>query len=307
MAIIMDEIDCMNNGDRGGINALIKLIRPKKTKRQLLEVVTHIPIICIGNASQDKKIKELMKYSTTIEIKRPTLIEMRHLIQAIVPEYQSIAPMITDLNYVNQLVYLRSKGYRGDLNAVLCMNRHEDSKHIVKRIFNEPNISNIPINDANRTIISLMWHENVIDLLEHLPRKDSIPLYLNILNEICFADYIDRVTFQKQLWMFNEMSFQLKPFYTNYLFQKVNQHQYKVSEVRFTKVLTKYSTEYNNSGFIQKLCSELSMDKLDMFVHLQLLATMHTEAQIAAMYTNTSITMLDIQRIYRYIKKNKCE
>ena len=31
----MDEIDGMNNGDKGGINSLIKLIRPKKTKKQL--------------------------------------------------------------------------------------------------------------------------------------------------------------------------------------------------------------------------------------------------------------------------------
>ena len=31
LAIVMDEIDGMNNGDKGGINALIKLIRPKKT------------------------------------------------------------------------------------------------------------------------------------------------------------------------------------------------------------------------------------------------------------------------------------
>ena len=30
IAIIMDEIDGMNNGDKGGINTLIKLIRPKK-------------------------------------------------------------------------------------------------------------------------------------------------------------------------------------------------------------------------------------------------------------------------------------
>ena len=32
IAIIMDEIDGMNNGDKGGINSLIKLIRPKKQK-----------------------------------------------------------------------------------------------------------------------------------------------------------------------------------------------------------------------------------------------------------------------------------
>ena len=36
----MDEIDGMNNGDKGGINSLIKLIRPKKTKKQKLEEVT---------------------------------------------------------------------------------------------------------------------------------------------------------------------------------------------------------------------------------------------------------------------------
>ena len=32
IAILMDEIDGMNNGDKGGINSLIKLIRPKKQK-----------------------------------------------------------------------------------------------------------------------------------------------------------------------------------------------------------------------------------------------------------------------------------
>ena len=37
IAIIMDEIDGMNNGDKGGINSLIKLIRPKKTKKQKSE------------------------------------------------------------------------------------------------------------------------------------------------------------------------------------------------------------------------------------------------------------------------------
>ena len=34
IVIVMDEIDGMNNGDKGGINSLIKLIRPKKTKKQ---------------------------------------------------------------------------------------------------------------------------------------------------------------------------------------------------------------------------------------------------------------------------------
>ena len=61
IAIVMDEIDGMNNGDKGGINSLIKVIRPKKTKKQKLEEQTRNPIICIGNYHIDKKINELMK------------------------------------------------------------------------------------------------------------------------------------------------------------------------------------------------------------------------------------------------------
>ena len=59
IAILMDEIDGMNNGDKGGINSLIKLIRPKKTKKQKTEEITYNPIICIGNYHIDKKIKNL--------------------------------------------------------------------------------------------------------------------------------------------------------------------------------------------------------------------------------------------------------
>ena len=33
IVIVMDEIDGMNNGDKGGINSLIKIIRPKKNKK----------------------------------------------------------------------------------------------------------------------------------------------------------------------------------------------------------------------------------------------------------------------------------
>ena len=35
IVIVMDEIDGMNSGDKGGINTLIKLIRPKKTLNHL--------------------------------------------------------------------------------------------------------------------------------------------------------------------------------------------------------------------------------------------------------------------------------
>ena len=39
IAVIMDEIDGMNQGDKGGLNALIKLIREKRTKKQRQEEI----------------------------------------------------------------------------------------------------------------------------------------------------------------------------------------------------------------------------------------------------------------------------
>jgi hypothetical protein len=158
------------------------------------------------------------------------------------------------------------------------------------------------MNDTDRTIVSLLWHENIIDLFEKMNVQDVIPLYVSILDLICFSDYIDRITFQKQIWMFNEMSSILKTFYTNYLFQQQNMH--KISEIRFTKVLTKYSTEYNNIGFIQRICKELNMDKKDMFSYIQQLRKIDNINTIMQQIDHTDITLLDIQRIFRFMDKN---
>ena len=89
IAIIMDEIDGMNNGDKGGINSLIKLIRPKKTKKQKLEDITYNPIICIGNYHIDKKIKELMKVCYVVELKTPTEKQIQEIIKGIMPNIKN--------------------------------------------------------------------------------------------------------------------------------------------------------------------------------------------------------------------------
>ena len=88
IAIVMDEIDGMNNGDKGGINSLIKIVRPKKTKKQKLEENTMNPIICIGNYHIDKKIKELMKVCNVIELKPPTTLQMNKILSLMMPNVE---------------------------------------------------------------------------------------------------------------------------------------------------------------------------------------------------------------------------
>ena len=81
IAIIMDEIDGMNNGDKGGISSLIKMIRQKKTKKQRLEHQTLNPVICIGNYYMDKKIRELMKVCNVYELQKPTDVQITHILK----------------------------------------------------------------------------------------------------------------------------------------------------------------------------------------------------------------------------------
>jgi hypothetical protein len=162
------------------------------------------------------------------------------------------------------------------------------------------------MNDTDRTIIGLLWHENVIDILNKTPLNKSLILYDKMLNKVCFADYIDRITFQKQIWQFNEMSSLIKTFSTNSILHKnIDKSiiQEKLSEIRFTKVLTKYSTEYNNSTFIQDLCQKLSLDKKDMFSFFIKLKDLYTEEELCDIIETYDITKLDINRIYRYIEK----
>jgi len=319
IAIIMDEIDGMNNGDKGGINALIKLIRPKKTKKQKLEEVTINPIICIGNYKVDKKIKELMKVCNVIELKPPSQIQILEIIQSLfLNVHNDVKTKIInyvqgDLRKINSIHKLYIKNPEIFENNVIekvlqIKSYSDDTKKITNKLINNYyslNEHNNIMNETDRTSVGLLWHENIIDVIDKINKKQSIPFYLNQLDNICFADYIDRITFQKQIWQFNEMSSLIKTFKNNKEYHESinNKQKFNPTEVRFTKVLTKYSTEYNNSIFIQKLCQKLGMDKKDLFAFFIDLKNQYEDAEILNLLENYEIGKLDINRIYRYIEK----
>ena len=320
IAIVMDEIDGMNSGDKGGINSLIKLIRPKKTKKQKLEDVTLNPIICIGNYHIDKKIKELMKVCHTIELKNPKKNEIKEIVIKLMPSLEDKLVENISIFVQGDLRKLKSiidiyKSKMGFLKNEIIKNIfheksfNEDTKKITRKLINNSYDladHNLIMNETDRTIVGLLWHENIIDVLSKVDKNESIPIYCKMLDNICFSDYIDRITFQKQIWQFNEMSSLTKTFYNNsILYNSFNNSPPKLttSETRFTKVLTKYSTEYNNCIFIQNLCQNLNMDKKDVFSYFLHLRNKYEDEEVYNMLADYEITKLDVNRIYRYLDK----
>jgi len=327
--ILMDEIDGMNSGDKGGITSLIKLIRQKKTKKQKLEDVTLNPIICIGNYFLDKKMKELMKVCNVFELKTPTTPQMSVLLNNIIPDDIRLKDKVLeyiqgDLRKLQFIQKLKSKNpelLTEELcNNILHMKSHnEDSKKITKHLINKHMSMDDHtkfINETDRTIVALLWHENIIDAISKNPPAQTYPFYLQILDNMCFADYMDRITFQNQIWQFNEMSSLTKTLYNNKIYHDTfpeNVNTFDPSEVRFTKVLTKYSTEYNNQQFIYGMCQDLDMDRKDIISFFQELRTFHGKNfqsqtdvlnQVEHLFENHNISKLDIKRMYRYLDKN---
>jgi DNA polymerase III delta prime subunit len=341
IVIVMDEIDGMNNGDKGGITHLIRLIRPKKTKKQKTEESSVNPIMCIGNYHTDKKIKELIKVCHTFELKTPTNSQMNEIVTKLMPSLdeelvQNIIEFTQgDLRKVTTIynIYKQDDSIPASASAsetastktngsilntsIIKMifepkTYNENNKQITKKLF-DFNYSfhehNTLLNETDRTTVGLLWHENIIDMMSKYKNKDSICFYKKVLDNICFADYVDRITFQKQIWQFNEMSSLIKTFYNNKLYHEYEpfKKKYKcnLADIRFTKVLTKYSTEYNNSLFIQNLCQQLGMDQKDMFTFFFNLKNKYkyNEEKIYEILHTYDIGKLDISRIYRYLNK----
>ena len=337
IGIVMDEIDGMNNGDKGGITSLIKLIRQKKTKKQKLENKTMNPIICIGNYYMDKKIKELIKVCNTFELKIPTPQQMTQLLEYMIPAvaYLSFHKKTGILNYIQgdmrKLNFIKKLYQKKpeilmneDAENIDCIFHNkifnEDTKINTKKLLNRPiplENHNFFMNETDRTIVALLWHENIVDMLEKEKKtEETFPFYSKILDNICFADYTDRITFQNQIWQFNEMSSLIKTFYNNKIYHDTfpnNRNKYNPAEVRFTKVLTKYSTEYNNVIFLFRICQDLDMDKKDLVSFFQeirlfygkdFIQTPELLNKVEKIFENYDISKLDIKRIYRYLDKN---
>ena len=318
IAIVMDEIDGMNNGDKGGITGLIKLIRPKKTKKQKLEEYTFNPIICVGHHHFDKKIKDLMKVCHVFEVKSPTNDQLVEMIDHFTPNlthrneyisymqndickmkfiYDMYMNMGKKIDYQNIRVLLNYKSYNDEI------------KNTTKTIINSDTCVRdhaTIINETDRTIVALLWHENIVDVFSKFDHADVIEFYISVLDNMCFADFIDRVTFQKQIWQFNEMSSLIKTMKNNHIYREFNKKGvvYSSSDVRFTKVLTKYSTEFNNYQFLYSLTQKMMMDKKDVIGFFsEIRDDGNSDAHVEYMLEELDVDELDVSRMYRILDK----
>lgn len=286
VALLMDEMDGMTNGDKGGLKTLIQLLKPTKRKgcRRL-----PIPIVCIGNNRMEKKITELMRVCHVLEIPLLTDKEIKDRLLLETEKYQkrvSDQELDTYVRYIHgdlRKLSILSQWLQNDNTELLqwlcsSMPMSEDSKSSTCHLFQHPtdfSQHEYVVHDADRTSVGLLWHENLPDMLDQMRLTSPhqwLQCYYQQLCRISYSDGLDRIAFQHQFWTFKEMSFFVHTmqnhheFHTWFPSAPERFDQLTSSDIRFTKVLTKYSTEYNNHLFLYMLCQKLGMDMNDLIV-----------------------------------------
>ena len=280
IAIIFDDIDSMNHGDKSAISSLIKLIRQKKTKKQKLENKTTNPIICINNVSNDKKILELEKVCDVFKLNSPNNEELLEIINKILPNLFGYETNVNNiiknniLNFLNNnligfnklIFYYKidfiKKIFYTNYNSFSITSNNSIKNNVKKLLEKNYDLNNNFILENERTTLSLLYHENIIQLF-----TNNLNEYIKILDNFTFSDYIDRLIFQKQIWQLNDMNYIIKIFYNNFLLKKFDLYKdIDIDKIIFTKILTKYSSEYNNYIFIYNLLQTFLIEKKDLFL-----------------------------------------
>jgi hypothetical protein len=329
-ALIVDNINYYSYSDKSYFTNLIKLLKKKTTHKS-------IPFIFINTLQEEKKFAELYKISTLLKINPPSNRQLKNILLKL---YPSIFELENSEHIINNILdYLDNKFYKLiNIDYFYCNNIIElkfnsvintgvtnvSSGIINSGIINNSNIKLLTknllehrfnlndldiINYSDRTSLSLLLHENIIKLFNTNLSCDNLKIYKKILQNFAFCDCIDKNIFLYQIWQLNDITYIIKIFYNNFILYQSNLLKHiDQKDIIFTKILTKYSSEYNNFNFIfsntQLYCTNKKNLLLYMFV-----SDKYDETHIKLVY-NRIIKLIDqyinykINNSYKILEEN---
>lgn len=294
IAIIMDEVDGMTSGDKGGMSEIIKYINPNRgkgnrKKADQEETMSIPPLICICNNNLDRKLVDLRKDCLELIFEKPTKDELRELLKHVsknenikfdkdaedlILEYAQgdFRRLITYMQNIDSLII--------DNNVTLGIEEIEQCNYIfgekskdmkfedsIKLALSSHNLSVKDILDIynshkNQFICSI--YENYIDILsnnQNLNFNEKLNKMKIIMNDITWSDMIDRVIHKNQLWYLHKIHGILSCYLTT--------EELKTNETTINKCLSKakFNQQKSNEKEINTLSSKLKSEIGAVSVH----------------------------------------
>jgi hypothetical protein len=329
-ALIVDNINYYSYSDKSYFTNLIKLLKKKTNYKP-------IPFIFINTLQEEKKFTELYKISTLLKINPPSNSQLKNIILKL---YPSIFDLENSEHIVNNILdYLDNKFYKlinihyfyynniielkfnspsasaspnvNTANATTSIINNSNIKILTKNLLEHRfNLNDLDIiNYSDRTSLSLLLHENIIKLFHTNLSISDLKIYKKILQNFAFCDCIDKNIFLYQIWQLNDITYIIKIFYNNFILYQNNLLKHiDQKDIIFTKILTKYSSEYNNFNFIFSNTQLYCTNKKNLLLHM-FVSEKYDETHIKLVY-NRIIKLIDqyinykINNSYKILEEN---
>ena len=281
LGVILDEIDGMSVGDKGGLSELVRILK---------EYNGHNAIVCISNEWMEKKFQPFIKICQTFEVHAPTLNDVKTLLRAqfkpdkVPADLDKLASDLLeihsgDLRKILQSVReINADMMSGKLTAAKVreaievgltdahalgsnrIRRSETIKSAVGQLLRGrlDMAAEVPLNNNDLNLAGLHLHESLPSWIKKYIGNNArgYEMYKNTFSTLLASDRLDYYTFFFQHWTLFPITYQAK-------LQSVNQKLFGFHGLRegvaddwsddkmeYTAVLSKQSMLYNQFRYL---------------------------------------------------------
>ena len=276
LGVILDEIDGMSSGDRGGLTEIIKALK---------EYTGVNAIFCISNEWADKKYRPLIRLCLSYEVVPPSIIEIQNLL---IKKHPTVVPSpdtVTELSLLHQgdlrkILQIwstnvqkyglnKSGDFKPRIESTNRISRLENLKAAVMQILNNQVdiMREVALENNDMNLAGLHLHETLPHWL-----KSNIPdtcksyfYYRKLLHDILQSDRIDYYTFFFQYWNLFPYSYtaKLQAVNTRLFFELMTHIKKPIKDVPmvYTAVLSRQSWLFNQFKYLGEVRDFLSNHK----------------------------------------------
>lgn len=274
IGIVMDEIDGMSCGDKGGLHQLFSMIQEQYDKKQVIN-----PVICISNRSYDKKLASYLY--TEVALRRPSSFEIiKYLKNICIQENIKIEDTALQIliQYTNQDVrktinFLQEVVFFFNQSHMITIEDIQHIKDITRKTRVDYNIFDVTQTIFSRkhtfldiydfykvdsNLIPMMIHENLPSRLQHkkIPSKNITAMYQYLMHYLTISDII--LKFPR--WELSYSHSMLTCGYANEYLGSIATKNIECPKTQFTNTLTKSATHSNTQIFLSLLSYKLNID-----------------------------------------------
>lgn len=259
-AILLDEMDGLSQGEKGGLQELLDYLKSKRN------FAADCPLILICNVLEGRIMQQLLKYCCVHYVSMPARATLSSFFKK---EISDSLYSLGDIRKVSQsLIYEEAHdGYAAGKQEELDKSIHVAIRAAWYTLFEtwgENDELDLETKDAN--LAGLLFHQN---LPLYLGNGDSVgkngesPIatlasYEELLDMMRWSDRADFWAFFHQCWNLLPLSYHMKLKYPNQLLAQYAKPTKipAIDELQYTQVLTKQSALFNSWKEMNRLANE---------------------------------------------------